>query len=108
MENFTPPYRCHPFGSSCTWREPNIFYALFIVFQRFHDGSDVQEILNVEHPQGHDISPNMSRDSQIRYITFYEDEKSLPGKKTAVWEFDKGYYMCSLFWPCFNISFYKN
>ncbi|MCO5551023.1 hypothetical protein L7F22_004518 [Adiantum nelumboides] len=57
--------------------------------QTSHDGSDVQEIVDFEHELGTDIVPNMSRDSRANYITFYEDETSYPGRKTAVWEFDK-------------------
>eukprot|EP00250_Pteridium_aquilinum_P013191 c21190_g1_i1 orf=305-1612(+) len=57
--------------------------------QTAHDGSDVQEIFDLEHPPGTDIVPNMSRDSRVNYVTFYEDEASHPGRKTAVWEFDK-------------------
>ena len=70
-------------------KSPHVWYILFFLFQTTHDGSDVQEILNVEHLDGHDITSNMSRDNRVNYITFYEDETSLPGKKTAVWEFDK-------------------
>ncbi|KAI5084356.1 hypothetical protein GOP47_0000525 [Adiantum capillus-veneris] len=57
--------------------------------QTSHDGSDVQEVINYEHLLGTDIVPNMSRDTRVNYITFYEDETSYPGRKTAVWEFDK-------------------
>lgn len=57
--------------------------------QTAHDGSDIQEIIDMEHPLGSDIVPNMSRDSGVKYITYYEDGISLPGKRTAVWEFDK-------------------
>lgn len=60
--------------------------------QTAHDGSDVQEVFDLEHPIGTDIVPNMSRDSRVNYITFYEDETSHPGRKTAVWEFDKSKY----------------
>ncbi|KAJ7543177.1 hypothetical protein O6H91_09G028100 [Diphasiastrum complanatum] len=56
--------------------------------QGAHDG-DVQEDINFEHESGNDIIPNMSRDSKFKYVTFYEDGISIPGKKTAVWELDK-------------------
>lgn len=55
-----------------------------------HDGSDVQVELNVEHHHGEDIVPNMTRSPRVKYITFYEDSESIPGKRTAVWELDKG------------------
>ena len=55
-----------------------------------HDGSDVQVELNVEHHYGEDIVPNMTRSPRVKYITFYEDSESIPGKRTAVWELDKG------------------
>lgn len=45
--------------------------------------------LNVEH-HGEDIVPNMTRSTRVKYITFYEDSESIPGKRTAVWELDKG------------------
>ncbi|KAK7841308.1 phospholipid--sterol o-acyltransferase, partial [Quercus suber] len=54
-----------------------------------HDGSDVQVELNVEHHHGEDIIPNMTRSPRVKYITFYEDSESIPGKRTAVWELDK-------------------
>ncbi|XP_057965162.1 phospholipid--sterol O-acyltransferase [Malania oleifera] len=55
-----------------------------------HDGSDVQVELNVEHQHEADIVPNMTRSPRVKYITYYEDSESIPGKRTAVWEFDKG------------------
>ena len=58
--------------------------------QSEHDGSNVQIMLNVDHQTGEDIAPNMKRTSQVKYITYYEDSESIPGKKTAVWEIDKG------------------
>lgn len=62
-----------------------------VVWQGAHDGGDVQEELNVAHQYGGDVLPlNMTRDSRMRYITFYEDEVSDPKRKTAVWELDKG------------------
>lgn len=58
--------------------------------QSEHDGSDVQVRLDVEHIQGEDILPNMTRASRGKYITYYEDSESIPGRRTAVWELDKG------------------
>jgi len=43
----------------------------------------------VPHDGESDIVPNMTRDSRVKYITYYEDGDSLPGKRTAVWELDK-------------------
>ncbi|KAM7259786.1 hypothetical protein ACFE04_015527 [Oxalis oulophora] len=57
--------------------------------QSEHDGSDVQEELNVQHHQGEDIIPNMTKSPKIKYITYYEDSESIPGARTAVWELDK-------------------
>ncbi|XP_047308501.1 phospholipid--sterol O-acyltransferase [Impatiens glandulifera] len=57
--------------------------------QSEHDGSDVQIELNVTHHHGSDIVPNMTRMARTKYITYYEDSQSLPGKRTAVWEIDK-------------------
>lgn len=65
--------------------------------QRAHDGLDVQEEFEVEHEKGQDISFNMNRDGRVKYITFFEDGTSRPGKKTAVWELDKGEYELTLF-----------
>lgn len=62
---------------------------LFFKFQADHDGSDVQEELNVEHNHDEDIIPNMTKLPRVKYITFYEDSESIPGR-TAVWELDKG------------------
>ncbi|KAI7988437.1 Phospholipid--sterol O-acyltransferase [Camellia lanceoleosa] len=31
----------------------------------------------------------MSRSPRVKYITYYEDSDSLPGKRTAIWELDK-------------------
>ncbi|KAF5482456.1 hypothetical protein F2P56_003026 [Juglans regia] len=56
--------------------------------QSEHDGSDIQVELNVEH-HGEDIVPNMTRSTRVKYITFYEDSESIPGRRTAVWELDK-------------------
>ncbi|XP_026660396.1 phospholipid--sterol O-acyltransferase-like isoform X3 [Phoenix dactylifera] len=57
--------------------------------QSEHDGSDVQISLNVEHHQDEDIVPNMTRTPRVKYITYYEDSESIPGRRTAVWELDK-------------------
>lgn len=58
--------------------------------QSEHDGSDVQVELNVEHHYDLDIVPNMTRAPRAKYITYYEDSESIPGRRTAVWELDKG------------------
>ncbi|CAL1383326.1 unnamed protein product [Linum trigynum] len=57
--------------------------------QAEHDGSDVQVELNVDHLPDEDIVPNMTRSPRVKYITYYEDSESIPGKRTAVWELDK-------------------
>lgn len=57
--------------------------------QSEHDGSDLQVELNVEHHDEADIVPNMTRSPRVKYITYYEDSESFPGRKTAVWELDK-------------------
>uniref|UniRef100_A0A1D1YKQ7 Phospholipid--sterol O-acyltransferase n=1 Tax=Anthurium amnicola TaxID=1678845 RepID=A0A1D1YKQ7_9ARAE len=57
--------------------------------QSEHDGSDVQTVLNVEHQKAKDLVPNMTRTPHVKYITYYEDAESIPGKRTAVWELDK-------------------
>ncbi|XP_020274244.1 phospholipid--sterol O-acyltransferase [Asparagus officinalis] len=57
--------------------------------QAEHDGSDVQVHLDVEHIQGEDIVPNMTRAPRVKYMTYYEDSESIPGRRTAVWELDK-------------------
>jgi hypothetical protein len=54
-----------------------------------HDGSDVHVELNVDHEHGSDIIANMTKAPRVKYITFYEDSESIPGKRTAVWELDK-------------------
>lgn len=59
-------------------------------WQTAHEVEDMQEQLNVWHDPGSDVIPNMTRDSRVKYITYYEDGTSLPGKRTAVWELDKG------------------
>lgn len=55
-----------------------------------HNGSDVQVEFNVEHHHEADIVPNMTRSPRVKYITYYEDSESIPGRRTAVWELDKG------------------
>lgn len=57
--------------------------------QSEHDGSDLQVELNVEHHHDADIVPNMTRSPRVKYITYYEDSESIPGRRTAVWELDK-------------------
>ncbi|KAL2900253.1 Phospholipid--sterol O-acyltransferase [Bienertia sinuspersici] len=57
--------------------------------QSEHDGTDVQIELNVTHDHGADIIPNMTRQPKVKYITYYEDSESIPGRRTAVWELDK-------------------
>lgn len=64
--------------------------ALILNLQSEHDGSDVQVELNVEHHYDEDIVPNMTRSPRVKYITYYEDGESIPGRTTAVWELDKG------------------
>ncbi|KAH7296615.1 hypothetical protein KP509_26G030600 [Ceratopteris richardii] len=81
----TLPYNSLSFCK--TWLGPQV--NITRVPQASYDGSDVQEVFDVEHSPGTDIVPNMTRDSRVNYITFYEDERSLFGRKTAVWEFDK-------------------
>ena len=46
--------------------------------------------MNVENNREEDIVPNMTRSQRGKYITYYEDSESIPGKRTAVWELDKG------------------
>lgn len=65
-------------------------YILCCLLQSEHDGSDIQVQLNVEHLHETDIIPNMKRSAGVKYVTYYEDSESLPGKRTAVWELDKG------------------
>lgn len=69
-----------------TWLGPEV--NITRAPQSEHDGSDVQVQLNVEHIHD-DVISNMTRSPRVKYITFYEDSKSLSGKKTAVWEMDK-------------------
>lgn len=77
------------FSSSSSFSLINYIKFIFIL-QSEHDGSDVQVHLNVEHPPEADILPNMTRSPRVKYITYFEDSESLPGKRTAVWELDKG------------------
>ncbi|KMZ69805.1 Phospholipid:diacylglycerol acyltransferase [Zostera marina] len=70
-----------------TWLGPKV--NITRAPQSEHDGSDVQIELNVEHENDKDIVPNMTRASRVKYITYYEDAESRPGRKTAVWELDK-------------------
>lgn len=65
-------------------------YFFRLKFQSEHDGTDVQVELNVRHNHDEDIVPNMTRTPKVKYVTFYEDSASIPGKRTAVWELDKG------------------
>lgn len=68
-----------------------VFTFIFVLtLQSEHDGSDVQIELNVDHQYGEDLVPNMSRSPRVKYITYYEDSESLLGKRTAIWELDKG------------------
>ena len=60
--------------------------------QHAYSVSDVQVSYNSEHQNGEDIIPNMTRDNNVKYVTFYEDGESIPGKRTAVWEIDKGVF----------------
>lgn len=63
---------------------------MILNFQSEHDGSDVQVQLNVDHHHDEDVVPKMTRSPRTKYITYYEDAESIPGKSTAVWELDKG------------------
>ncbi|XP_015579288.2 phospholipid--sterol O-acyltransferase isoform X3 [Ricinus communis] len=81
----TVPYNSLSFCKNWLGSKVNITRAP----QSHHNGSDVQVELNVEHHHGADILPNMTRSLSKKYITYYEDSESVPGKKTAVWELDK-------------------
>ncbi|KAJ7292279.1 hypothetical protein O6H91_Y288800 [Diphasiastrum complanatum] len=70
-----------------TWLGPRV--NITRTPQNAHYGSDVQEILDVEQEPGKDIFLKMPHNIKSKYITYYEDGTSLPGKKTAVWELDK-------------------
>ncbi|KAL6505245.1 hypothetical protein OROGR_025062 [Orobanche gracilis] len=63
-----------------------------------HDGSDVQVHFDVDRQPEMDIIPIMTRSPRVKYITYYEDSESLPGKRTAVWELDKALLIS--FWRC--------
>jgi hypothetical protein len=65
-------------------------HSSILEMQSEHDGSDIQVEFNVEHHEGEDIVPNMTKSPRVKYITYYEDSKSITGKRTAVWEIDKG------------------
>lgn len=52
--------------------------------------------LNVEHIHDGDVVANMTRSPRVKYITYFEDSANLPGKKTAVWELDKGIRFCTI------------
>uniref|UniRef100_A0A803LA74 Phospholipid--sterol O-acyltransferase n=1 Tax=Chenopodium quinoa TaxID=63459 RepID=A0A803LA74_CHEQI len=69
------------------WLGPNV--NITRTPQTEHDGTDVQVELNVTHDRGADIIPNMTRSPRVKYITYYEDSESIPGRRTAVWELDK-------------------
>lgn len=81
----TAPY--HSLSWCKTWLGPKV--NITRAPQSEHDGSDVQVHLNVEHHYEADVIPNMTRSPRVKYITYYEDSDSLPGKRTAVWELDK-------------------
>ncbi|KAM1591741.1 hypothetical protein FF1_035643 [Malus domestica] len=81
----TVPY--HSLSYCKNWLGPKV--NITRAPQSEHDGSDVQVELNVEHHHEEDILPNMTRLPRVKYITFYEDSESIPGKRTAVWEIDK-------------------
>lgn len=66
------------------------FCKPILLLQSEHDGTDVQVELNVIHEPGADIIPNMTKSPKVKYITYYEDSVSIPGRRTAVWELDKG------------------
>ncbi|KAL2643136.1 hypothetical protein R1flu_010723 [Riccia fluitans] len=84
--DLTVPY--HSLSYCKNWLGPRL--NITRTPQRAHDGSDVQEEFDMEHELGQDIvSKNLTRDAGVKYITFYEDATSRPGKKTAVWEIDK-------------------
>ena len=92
-------FSCYPGNNWC---------FLVMTMQAEHDGSDVQVNLNVEHIQGEDIFPNMTRNPRVKYITYYEDSESIPGRRTAVWELDKGIRANQEFCESISISFCEN
>lgn len=81
----TVPY--HSLSWCKSWLGPKV--NITRTPQSEHDGSDVQVELNVIHPRDADIVPSMTREPKVRYITYYEDSESTPGRRTAVWELDK-------------------
>ncbi|KAK6940631.1 Lecithin:cholesterol/phospholipid:diacylglycerol acyltransferase [Dillenia turbinata] len=81
----TVPY--HSLSWCKTWLGPKV--NITRAPQQEHDGSDVQVELNVEHHHDTDIVPNMTKSTKVKYITYYEDSESIPGRRTAVWELDK-------------------
>ncbi|CAM6028890.1 unnamed protein product [Sphagnum balticum] len=70
-----------------TWLGPQV--NITRTPQTAHEVCDIQQELNVLHDFDTDIIPNMTREGGAKYITYYEDGVSLPGKRTAVWELDK-------------------
>jgi hypothetical protein len=81
----TVPY--HSLSWCKNWLGPKV--NITMAPQPEHDGSDVHVELNVDHEHGSDIIANMTKAPRVKYITFYEDSESIPGKRTAVWELDK-------------------
>ncbi|XP_022156631.1 phospholipid--sterol O-acyltransferase isoform X2 [Momordica charantia] len=81
----TVPY--HSLSWCKSWLGPKV--NITRAPQTEHDGSDLQIDMNVEHNYEEDIVPNMTRSPRGKYITYYEDSESIPGKRTAVWELDK-------------------
>ncbi|XP_039065591.1 phospholipid--sterol O-acyltransferase-like [Hibiscus syriacus] len=81
----TVPY--HSLSWCKNWLGPRV--NIIRAPQSEYDRSDVQVELNVEH-HNEDIVPNMTRSPRVKYITYYEDPESIPGRKTSVWELDKG------------------
>ncbi|XP_051141912.1 phospholipid--sterol O-acyltransferase isoform X1 [Andrographis paniculata] len=81
----TVPYHSLSWCKNWLGSEVNITRAP----QSEHDGSDVQVQLDVERQPDMDIISNMKKSPRVKYITYYEDSKTLPGKRTAVWELDK-------------------
>ena len=64
--------------------------------QSAYESRLVQKVGEVEHVVGagggyEDLYPSqMTRAAGERYITFYEDSGGVEGRRTAVWELDKG------------------
>lgn len=81
----TVPY--HSLSWCKSWLGPKV--NITRAPQSEHDGTDVQVELNIRHDHDEDIVPNMTRTPKVKYVTFYEDSASIPGKRTAVWELDK-------------------